>query len=90
MFAPIAKSVLGSPLDKLLIIAVLTSASASTQTTILPPPRDIAVDGAPRRVRRQFGNVHPAIPDAGFSTIWMGAVVIRLVFILLSSHEPRT
>src|SRR5271155_5546786 len=31
--------VLGSGLDKLLIIAVLTSASASTQTTILPTPR---------------------------------------------------
>ena len=32
-------NVLGSPLDKLLIIAVLTSASASTQTTILPTTR---------------------------------------------------
>ena len=31
--------VLGSPLDKLLIIAVLTSAAASTQTTILPTAR---------------------------------------------------
>ena len=33
--------VLGSPLDKLLIIAVLTSASASTQTTILPTTRTV-------------------------------------------------
>ena len=32
-------SVLGSPLDKLLILAVLTSAAASTQTTILPTAR---------------------------------------------------
>src|SRR5262249_19671311 len=31
--------VFGSPWDKLLIIAVLTSASASTQTTILPTAR---------------------------------------------------
>ena len=31
--------VFGSPLDKLMIIAVLTSASASTQTTILPTAR---------------------------------------------------
>ena len=37
----------GSPLDKLLIIAVLTSASASTQTTILPVDADRAVDGGP-------------------------------------------
>jgi hypothetical protein len=31
--------VFGSPLDKVLIIAVLTSAAASTQTTILPTAR---------------------------------------------------
>jgi len=31
--------VLGSPFDKFLIIAVLTSAAASTQTTILPAAR---------------------------------------------------
>ncbi len=35
----LGKAVFGSPLDKLLIIAVLTSASASTQTTILPTAR---------------------------------------------------
>src|SRR5580693_3076036 len=35
----LGKPVLGSGLDKLLIIAVLTSASASTQTTILPTAR---------------------------------------------------
>ena len=35
----LGKDVLGSPWDKLLIIAVLTSASASTQTTILPTTR---------------------------------------------------
>ena len=34
-------AVLGTPLDKLLIIAVLTSASASTQTTILPTARTV-------------------------------------------------
>jgi hypothetical protein len=39
-------SVLGSPLDKLLILAVLTSAAASTQTTILPTARTTLVDGA--------------------------------------------
>ncbi len=39
VLAPLGKGVLGSPLDKLLIIAVLSSASASTQTTILPTAR---------------------------------------------------
>ena len=39
MLNALGTGVLGEPLDKLLIIAVLTSASASTQTTILPTAR---------------------------------------------------
>jgi amino acid transporter len=39
VLAALGGDVFGSPLDKLLIIAVLTSASASTQTTILPSTR---------------------------------------------------
>ena len=35
----LGEEVFGSPLDKILIIAVLTSAAASTQTTILPTAR---------------------------------------------------
>ena len=39
MLNALGTGVLGSTLNKLLIIAVLTSASASTQTTILPTAR---------------------------------------------------
>jgi Amino acid permease len=39
VLSPLGHGVLGSPLYKLLIICVLTSASASTQTTILPTAR---------------------------------------------------
>ena len=39
VLSALGSGVLGSGLDKLLIIAVLTSASASTQTTILPTAR---------------------------------------------------
>ncbi len=46
VLSPLGHGVFGSPLDKLLIICVLTSASASTQTTILPDRADDAVDGA--------------------------------------------
>jgi len=68
--------VLGSPLDKLLIIAVLTSAAASTQTTILPTARtslSMAVKGA---APRMFGNIHPRYLTPSTSTIWMGALSI--------------
>ncbi len=39
ILSALGSGVLGEPLNKLLIIAVLTSASASTQTTILPTAR---------------------------------------------------
>ena len=65
MLSALGKDVLGSPWDKLLIIAVLTSASASTQTTILPTTRatlSMAAHGAiPEALRAH----QPALPHAG-------------------------
>jgi amino acid transporter len=65
-----------SPLDKLLIIAVLTSAAASTQTTILPTARtslSMARHGALPRI---IGRVHPTHLTPDVSTIGMGVVSI--------------
>ena len=45
--------VFGSPWDKILIIAVLTSAAASTQTTILPTARTRCRWRGSRRCRRR-------------------------------------
>jgi amino acid transporter len=84
VFAPIAKDVLGSPLDKLLIIAVLTSASASTQTTILPATRTSLSMARKGALAKRFGDVHPRYLTPSVSTIWMGAVS-ALVFVLLSA-----
>ena len=83
VFAPLGKDVLGSPLNKLLIIAVLTSASASTQTTILPTARTTLSMARAKAIPPAFGNVHPRYLSPGFSTIWMGTVS-TIVFILLS------
>ena len=55
----LGKDVFGSPLDKILIIAVLTSAAASTQTTILPTARTSLSMARARRAPRSFGRVHP-------------------------------
>ena len=57
--APSAASVLGSPLDKLLIITVLTSASASTQTTILPTARTTLSMARFGSIPEAFGRIHP-------------------------------
>jgi amino acid transporter len=60
----------------LLAICVLTSASASTQTTILPTARtslSMAVFGA---IPKRFARIHPKYLTPTDSTIWMGAVSV--------------
>lgn len=88
VFAPLGHSVLGSGLDKLLILAVLSSASASTQTTILPTARTTLSMGRAGAIPKEFNKIHPRYLSPSFSTIWMGGVSM-LVYILLSvtSHD---
>jgi amino acid transporter len=78
--------VLGEPLNKLLIIAVLTSASASTQTTILPTARTTlsmahwkAVTSALSRIHKSY--LTPTVSTLGFGLL---SVVITVVLLLLS------
>jgi amino acid transporter len=67
-------SVFPSPLDKLLIITVLTSASASTQTTILPTARATLSMARQGAFPKSFGRIHPRYLTPSYSTIWMGTV----------------
>jgi len=53
------KLVLGSPFDKFLIIAVLSSAAASTQTTILPAARSELSMAVHRAAPMWFGKMSP-------------------------------
>jgi amino acid transporter len=76
VFAPIGKDVLGSGLDKLLIIAVLTSASASTQTTILPTARTSLSMARQKAMPGMFGRIHPRFQTPDVSTILMGVISI--------------
>jgi len=66
--------VFGSPWDKLLIIAVLTSASASTQTTILPTARTTLSMARWGAIPGVFGRVHPRFLTPTWSTLGMGAL----------------
>jgi amino acid transporter len=72
----LGEEVFGSPLDKILIIAVLTSAAASTQTTILPTARTSLSMARARAVPEVFGRVHPRYLTPHVSTILMGALSI--------------
>ena len=78
----LGRSVLGSPLDKLLIIAVLTSASASTQTTILPTARTTFSMARQKAFPAAFARIHQRYQTPDVSTILMG-VVSTLWFIAI-------
>lgn len=82
VFTPLAHSVFGSPLDKIIAIAILSSASASTQTTILPTARTTFSMGRAGAIPRQFGEITPRFLSPGFSTIWMGLISV-VVYVLL-------
>jgi amino acid transporter len=84
----LGKQVFGSPLDKILIIAVLTSAAASTQTTILPTARTTLSMARQRAMPKALGNVHPRYQTPHVSTILMGTIsIIWYVFLTIVSEN---
>jgi len=88
ILAPLGKAVMPFGLDKLLIIAVLTSASASTQTTILPATRAALSMSSHRAAPKMFASIHPRYLTPGVATIWMGAIsiVYYVALTLISSN----
>jgi amino acid transporter len=79
--------VLGSPLDKILIIAVLTSASASTQTTILPTARTTLSMARFGAIPKIFGRIHPRFLTPDVSTLVMGAVSLIWTLLIINVSQ---
>jgi amino acid transporter len=79
--------VLGEPWNKLLIISVLTSASASTQTTILPTARTTLSMAHWKAVHKVLGKVHKTYLTPDVSTIAMGLISIAITVPLLLLSE---
>ena len=79
--------VLGEPLNKLLIIAVLTSASASTQTTILPTARTTLSMAHWKAVTSLLSRVHKRYLTPTVSTLGFGALSIAITIALLLLSE---
>jgi amino acid transporter len=79
--------VLGSPLDKILIIAVLTSASASTQTTILPTARTTLSMARFGSIPKIFGRIHPRYLTPDVSTLVMGAVSLVWTLVIINVSQ---
>jgi amino acid transporter len=81
--------VFSSPWDKLLILAVLTSAAASTQTTILPTARTTLSMARKRSIPAAFANVHPRYLTPSFSTLWMGAASIAWTVLVMALNPAQ-
>lgn len=88
VFSALGGPVFGPTLNKLLILAVLSSAAASTQTTILPTARTTLSMSAWKAIPRVFGTIHERYLTPSFSTIAMGAISIAVTIpiLLLSEH----
>ena len=65
---------IGKVMESLLIISVLTSASASTQTTILPTARTALSMGVYKAIPARFARIHPRYLTPSDATVWMGLV----------------
>jgi amino acid transporter len=76
VLAQIGSQVLGTHLDKFLIFAVLTSAAATTQTTIMPNARTLLSMGAYHAIPRKFADIHRQNLTPGFATAITAAASI--------------
>jgi amino acid transporter len=84
----LGKGVLGSVGVKFLIIAVLTSASASTQTTILPTARTTLSMAKWKALPGVIGRIHRRYLTPSVSTLGMGAasIVVTVALLLISEN----
>jgi amino acid transporter len=69
---------LGAVLSRLLILMVLSSAAASTQTTILPTARTTLSMAAYGALPESFAKIHPRYLTPTVSTLVMGVVSVLL------------
>ena len=76
----------GTVMGKLLILLVLTSAAACTQTTILPTARTTLSMAAFKAIPRRFAAIHPRYLTPTQSTLWMGAIS-ALIYLAMNFYS---
>jgi amino acid transporter len=76
IFGTLAADVLGSPWDKLVILAIVTSAVASTQTTIIPASRTSFSMGRSGALPQRLAAIHPRFRTPHVSTVVVAALAI--------------
>jgi amino acid transporter len=88
IFDTVAADVLGDPWDKIVVLAVLTSALAATQTTILPASRTSLSMARAGALSKIFGEIHPRFltPAKGTAIVSALAVIFYVLFNLASQN----
>ena len=76
VFAVLGADVLGTPWDKLVVLAIVTSAIASTQTTIIPASRTSSPWPDRARCRRSLARIHPRFRTPHISTAVIALLAI--------------
>ena len=86
--AVFGNSVIGHVLQVCFAATILTSASASTQTTILPTARTSLSMAVHKALPSHFARIHPKYLTPTWSTIGMGAVsaALFLIFTFISQN----
>ncbi|MFG2194242.1 APC family permease [Streptomyces sp. NPDC048639] len=87
IFAILANEVMGG-WDWVVLLAVATSALASTQTTIIPASRTALSMARRRALPAHFGHIHPRFHTPDVSTWWVAVIAIAwyLVVYQISSN----
>lgn len=90
VLSALGSRVLGSPADKLLVLVVLTSTAASTQTTIMPTARTTLSMARWGALPRALGRIHPRFATPATSTLMMGAVSAAWTVALLIANPAQS
>ncbi len=80
-------SVIGHILLALLTVSILTSASASTQTTILPTARTSLSMAVYKAIPERFARIHPKFLTPTWSTVGMG-IVSAAFYVIFTVINP--
>jgi amino acid transporter len=79
---------LGNILYHLLLVMVLSSAAASTQTTILPTARTTLSMAVYKAIPKSFGKIHPRFLTPTVSTLVMGGISIVFYAAVNNASNP--
>jgi amino acid transporter len=82
--------VFGAPLDKLLVLVVLTSTAASTQTTIMPTARTLLSMGRWGALPATLARIHPRFATPSVATLMMGGVSAVWTVVLLLANPAQS